>query len=120
MLIHRLSISTPLDKPTILHLPAVCRTAIARNLLGILEGRLVYYAKVVTVTNHICRIVVPISLRRIIFNLMYATPISGNMREYKTLNRIKLRFFWTRLRSDVSDWIKIMRSLYAHLSLAES
>ena len=106
VLIDRLSIRTPLDKPTILHLQAVYRTAIARNLLGILEGRLVYCAKVATVTNHICRIVVSISLRRVIFNLMHATPISGNMREYKTLYRIKLRFFWPLLRSNVSDWIK--------------
>ena len=60
----------------------------------------------VTVTNHICRIVVPISLRRIIFNLMHATPIAGHMGEYKILCRIKLRFFWLRLRSDISDWIK--------------
>ena len=93
VLLDRLSISTPLDKQTIFHLSAACRTAIARNLLNILEGRLVYYEKVTTVTNHICRIVVPISLRRIIFNLMHATHIAGHMREYKTLYRIKLQFF---------------------------
>ena len=28
------------------------------------------------------------------------------MGEYKTLYRIKLRFSWPRLRSDVADWIK--------------
>ena len=89
----RLSTSTPLDKPIILHLPAAYRTAIAHNFLGILEGRLVYYEQMVTVTNHICRIVVPISLSRIIFNLMHTTPIARHMGEYKTLCRIKLRFF---------------------------
>ena len=82
------------------------RTTIARNLLGILEGRLVYYEKVAIVTNYIYRIVVPISLLRIIFNLMHATPITKHMGEYKTLYRIKLRFFWLRLSSEVSDWIK--------------
>ena len=92
VLLDRLSISTPLDKPTILHLPTAYRTAIVRDFLGILEGRLVYYEKVATVTNHICRIVVPISLRRIIFNMMHATPIIRHMGEYKTLYRIKLRF----------------------------
>ena len=85
MLLDRLSISTPLDKPTILHLPTAYRTAIVRDFLGILEGRLVYYEKVATVTNNIYRIVLPISLRRIIFNLMYATPINGHMGEYTTL-----------------------------------
>ena len=88
----RLSISSPLDKPTILHLPEAYRTTIARNLLGILEGRLVYYEKVSTVTNHIYRIVVPISFHHIIFNLMHTTPIAGYMGEYKTLYRIELRF----------------------------
>ena len=85
MLINRLSVSIPLNKPSILHLPAANRTAITRNLLDILEDRLVYYEKVATVTNNIYRIVLPISLRRIIFNLMYATPITGHMGEYTTL-----------------------------------
>ena len=90
VLLDRLSIGTPLDKPTILHLPAAYRTAIVRNLLDIFEGRLLYYEKVATVTNHICRIVVSIYLCRIIFNLMHATPIAGHMEEYRTLYRIKL------------------------------
>ena len=106
VLLDRLSVSTPLDKPTILHLPAAYRTAITCNLLGILEGRLVYYEPIATFTNHICRIVVPISLRCIIFDLMHATPIASHMEEYKSLYRIKLRYFWPSLRSDVADWIK--------------
>ena len=82
MSLDRLSDSTPLDKPTILHLPAAYRTAIARNLLGLLEGRLVYYEPIVTFTNHICRIVVPTSLCPIIFNLVHATPVARRMGEY--------------------------------------
>ena len=88
---------------SILHLPAAYRTVIARNLLGFLGDRLFYYEPIATVTNHICRIVVPLSLRRIIFDLMYTTPIAGHMGEYKTLYCIKVRFFWPRLRSDVTD-----------------
>ena len=61
MLIDRLSINSPLDQPTILQLPAAYRISIARNLLGLFEGRLVYYDPVPTVSNHICRIVVPLS-----------------------------------------------------------
>ena len=93
MLLDRLSVSSPLDKPTIFHLPAPYRTAIARNLLGFIEGRLVYYEPIVNITNHIYRIVVPTSFRRIVFNLMHDTPVVGYMEEYKTLYRIKLRFF---------------------------
>ena len=42
MLIDRLSINSPLYEQTILHFPASYRSAIVRNLLGLLEGRLVY------------------------------------------------------------------------------
>ena len=106
VLLDHLSVSAPLDKPTILHLPAAYRTAIARDLLCILEDRLVYYGPIATITNHICRIVVPTSLRRIIFNLMHATLVAGHMGEYNTLYRIRLRFVWPRLRSDVSECTK--------------
>jgi len=106
VLIDRVSINSPLDQPTILQLSAAYRSAIARNLLGLLEGRLVYYDPAPTVSNHICRIVVPLYLHRTIFTMMHATPVAGHMGEYKTLHRIKLRFFWLRLRSDVADWMK--------------
>ena len=75
----RLSISSPLDKPIILHLAAPYRTTISRNLSGLLEGQIVYYESITTVTNHICYIFVPTSLRHIILKLMYATPVAGHM-----------------------------------------
>ena len=106
MLIDRLSINVPLEEPIILQLPASYCTAITHNLIGLLEGRLVYYEPVPTVTNHICRIIVPLSLRCTIFTLMYVTPVSERMGEYKILYRIKLKFFWPRLRSDDTEWIK--------------
>ena len=105
MLINRLSINSPLDQPTVLQLSAAYRSVITRNLLGLLEGHLVYYDPIPTVSNHIFRMVVPLSLCRKIFTLRHATPVAGHMGEYKTLYRIKLRFFWPRLRSDVADWI---------------
>ena len=58
VLIDRLSINSPLDQHTILQFPAVYRSVIVRNLLWLLEGRLVYYNPVPTVSNHICCIVV--------------------------------------------------------------
>ena len=88
-----MSINTPLDEPSIIKLPAAYRTAIVRNLLGLLEGRLVYYEPLHIVTKHICGIFIPKSLRHIIFNLMHATPVARNMGGYTTLYRIRLRFF---------------------------
>ena len=105
-MIERLSINAPLDEPTTLKISVAYRNDIARNPLSLLEGRLVYYEPIPAVTTYMCRIIVLISLRRVIFNLMHATPITGHMGEYKTLYRIRLRLFWPRLCSDVSNWIK--------------
>ena len=87
----RLSINSPLDEPNILQLPVVYRTTIIRNISRLVEGCLVYYEPIPTVTNHICRIVVPIFFRRAIFTLMYVTSIIGNMGKYKILYRVKFR-----------------------------
>ena len=79
VVIDRLSNNSLLDKQTILQLPVAYRTTIARNLLGLLEGRLICYEPTPTVTNHICCITVPIFLRRKIFTLRCATPLTGHM-----------------------------------------
>ena len=86
VLIYRLSINASLDEPTILKLPVAYRTAIAHNLLGLFEGKLVYYKPIPTITKHVCRIIIPTLLRHTIFNLIYKTPITGYMGEYKTLH----------------------------------
>ena len=94
MLIVRLSINAPLDEHAILKLfPASYRTAIVRNLLGLLQGRLVYYEPIPSVTKNNSRIIVLTSLRHTIFNLIHAIPVAGHIDEYKTLYRIRLRFF---------------------------
>ena len=90
VLIDRLSINFPLDQHTILQFPAVCRSAIVRNLLWLLEGRLVYYNPVPTVSNHICRIVVPLSLLGTIFTLMHAKPIAGYIGDFSGLGYVPM------------------------------
>ena len=100
------TLNDPLDQSTILNLPVAYRTALYRNQLGLLEGRLVYYEQLSFTNKHICRIVVPLSLRHNIFNIMHATPDAGHMGEYKTLYRIRLRFFWPHMRADIKEWIQ--------------
>ena len=65
-----------------------------------------FYAPVSTTGNQISRTVVPVYLRHIIFSLLHVSPAAGCMEEYKTLYRIRLRFFWYKLRSDIHRWIK--------------
>ena len=69
------------------------RRAIAQKLLCIINDRLVYVEPVTVSSNHLCRIVVPLSLRRVNFDALHASPDVGHMGEYKNMYRIKLRFF---------------------------
>ena len=63
------------------HFLAQHRIDVSNNALGIVEGRIVSFEKVPTTTNQICRIVVPISLRRVIFSLLHASPAARHMGE---------------------------------------
>ena len=67
---------------------------------------LFFFEKVATTANQFFRMVVPMFLRRIIFSLLYPSPATGHIREYKTLYRISLLFFWPRMRSNIHQWIK--------------
>ena len=85
--------NTPMNRLYITKLSVTYRKTIAHDLLCIISCRLVYLEPTTVSTNHVCRIIVPLSLRRIIFNSMHTSPAAGDMREYKTLHRLKLRFF---------------------------
>ena len=76
------------------------------NLLCIISYILVYFDPITVSTNRMCRIIVPLSLRRIIFNSVHALLATDYMGEYKTLYRLKLRFFWQRIRANIKDWVK--------------
>ena len=85
LLLHHFLHQKPFAKNALSSFPAQYRRAVATNSLCIVEGRLVFPEKVATTANQICRIVVPISLRRIIFSLLYASPAArymGSTRHY--------------------------------------
>ena len=91
----------PFEKGTLSSLLSQFRSTLANNNLGIVEGRLVFYEAVRTTTNKTCHIADPVSLRRTIFSLLHTSPTPVVWGMYKTLYRIKLRFFWPKLRSDI-------------------
>ena len=99
------TLNDPLDQSTILNLPEAYRKVLSRNQLELLGDGLVYYGQLSFANKHICRIVVPLSLRHKIFNRIHDTPVAEHMDEYKTLYRIRLRFFWPRMRTDIKEWI---------------
>lgn len=93
VLMEHLSHNAPLNKLIISKLAVSYRKAITQNLLCVFNGRLIYLNPGTISTNHICRIIVSLTLRCVAFNLMHASPVVGHMREYKTLYLLKLRFF---------------------------
>ena len=74
--------------------------------IQIVNKKLVLFKSILANQRHIMLIIVPMSLRRKMFAHYHAGPSGGHMGEYKTLYRMRLRFFWPRLREDIKEWIK--------------
>jgi hypothetical protein len=80
------------------------RDHLRTSSVEIAMGRLVLYLTLASEGQRLMLIVVPKSLRRDIFAAYHAAPTAGHMGPYKTLHRIRLRFFWPKVRTDVFDW----------------
>ena len=96
----------PIVKLDIAPLAVTYRRVIAQNLLCIINDILVYLEPVALSSNYLCRIVVPLSLRCVIFDAMHSSPATCHMGEYKNPHRIKLRFIWHRMRKGIKVRIK--------------
>ena len=58
---------------------------------------------ILDIPSIVCRIVIHLSLRYIIFNLLHILSTTGPMNEYKTFHSIKLRFFWSSIYSHINS-----------------
>ena len=96
----------PLSKDAMNKLNVAYKHGVVNKLFQILEGKLVYYEKILISTSCILRIVVPPSLRRDIFYAFHTSPATENMGEYKTLYRLKVRSFQPHMRKDIKAWVK--------------
>ena len=74
--------------------------------IQIVNNKLVLFKPILANQRNIMLIIVPTPLRRKMFSHYHAGPSGGHMGEYKTLYRIRLRFFWPRLREDIKEWIR--------------
>jgi hypothetical protein len=73
--------------------------------ISVVEGKLVVFQAVQNNTEFLMLIVVPSGLRRDVFSAYHASPSTGHMGIYKTLHRIRLRFFWPQCRKDITNWV---------------
>ena len=104
LMLQRLTKNTPFSTADTNSLHPSYRDYIRRDRLSLVEGKLVVFQPVQNNTEMLMLIIVPISLRRDIFSAYHATPSAGHMGIYKTLHRIRLRFFWPHSRKVVTDW----------------
>ena len=77
-LVDHLPVHTKLNDSINLKFQVAYHTTITRNLLGLHEGRLVYYEVISTSTKHICLIFVPLLL-----TIIYTTLVICHMGEYR-------------------------------------
>jgi hypothetical protein len=80
------------------------REHLRRNRMRVMNERLVILKPILMDKKHITLIVVPTGLRKQLFSHFHAGPSGGHMGEYKTLFRMRLRFFWPKMRTDIKDW----------------
>ena len=81
------------------------RVSLKDNTIQLVNKKLVLFKPILANHRHGMLIIVPISLCRKLFSHYHAGPSSGHMGEYKTLYRIRLRFFWPKLREDIKQWV---------------
>jgi len=81
-------------------------------ILPLQQGRVLLVNRKLVLFKPVCQqvpyvglIVVPLPLQRQILSHYHAGPSGGHMGEYKTLFRMRLRFFWPGIRK---EWVKVV------------
>ena len=82
------------------------RSHLVADRVQLLHGKLVQYKPIFKYVKYVGLIIVPLSLRRVIFSYFHAGPTGGHMGKYKTLFRICMRFIWPGTRRDTKLWVK--------------
>ena len=82
------------------------RHHLRNNLIQMLGDKLILLKPINMGDKYMSLIVTPDSIRRKIFSHYHAGPSGGHMGEYKTLFRIRMRFFWPGLREDIKNWVR--------------
>lgn len=93
-------------KETLQDIHSSYHTPLKKGQVQIVDGKLIFFKPIFKNIKYIGLIIVPESLRRKLFSHYHASPIGGHMGEYKTLFRMRQRFYWPNMREDIKQWIK--------------
>ena len=94
--------------------PSEYRTLLQRGLLALVSNKIVYFKPILMNERFVTLLLVPESLRRTLFDHYHSGPSGGHMGEYKTLYRMRMRFFWPGLRTDIKSWVKFCAHCVAY------
>ena len=94
------------SEKTLRELPSSYSNPLRDKLISIRGCRLTYTQPLSRSGRSLILIIPPTSLRRRIFELLHSDPSSGHLMTFKTLHRIRLRFYWHRMRHDIETWIR--------------
>ncbi len=98
--------SVPLSSKEIQRVSMGYREHLKNGRIHIINERLVLFKPIVMGTRHVSLIIVPHGLRKKLFSHYHAGPSGGHMGEYKTLFRMRSRFFWPKMRLDIKTWTR--------------
>jgi hypothetical protein len=98
---------TKWDQGLLNRVSSTYRPFLRDSRMSVTDGKLVALQPVSNRSQVIALIVVPLSLRRHVFSAYHASPVAGHMKEFKTLHRLRLRFLWPKMRSDISSWVRM-------------
>ena len=76
------------------------------NNISFSNNRLILTRALPLQNKAVTLIIVPRRMRRLLFDHFHGGPTGGHMGEFKTLHRLRIRFFWPKMRGDVVTWIK--------------
>ena len=74
------------------------RSYLKKGSIVLLGEKLLLFKDIHMVNKLLSLIIVPDTLRRTLFDHYHSGPSGGHMGEYKTLYRLRMRFFWPNLR----------------------
>ena len=85
-------------------------------------GRLVMITPTGASERFLMLIIVPIALRKSIFELIHAPGSGAHIKVFKTLLLLRMLFYWPHIRKNVMEWVKGCSSCIAarNLSAANS
>ena len=106
-IIKLLSTNASWDQSSLNKVSSAYRPFLRDNRMCMMNGKLVAMQPVSNRSQVLALIVAPLSLRRHLFSAYHASPVTGHMKEFKTLHRLRLRFLWPKMRSDIVAWVRM-------------